>query len=74
MSPKAGIGRCPHCGHLLDGEVRYSKQHTTLNGCSCPDWFYRGMRSGRPCKHMKLLMLNLEAKREEAAATDSEAF
>lgn len=28
---------------------------STPPACSCPDWQYRGSRTGRPCKHIRRL-------------------
>ena len=29
------------------------RHYTTMDGCSCPDWQYRGRE--RPCKHVRRL-------------------
>lgn len=41
--------------NVVSGEV----YETTARSCSCPDWTYRGSRTGIPCKHQLLIRQGL---------------
>ena len=43
---------------LILKDVEPSKHFTTLKGCSCPDWRFRGHI--RACKHVRALREALE--------------
>ena len=53
-----------------------AKYFTTVDGCSCPDFQYRRMRTGQDCKHQKSLRQALKliaantARWAEREATD----
>ena len=37
-----------------------ARYYTSTEGCSCPDYVYRRMRTGQECKHQKALRQALE--------------
>ena len=37
-----------------------ARYYTSVEGCSCPDYVHRKMKTGRQCKHQKALRQALE--------------
>ncbi len=62
----------------LDGRVRLTRSKdgkayylTTTKDCSCPA---RAFNPGKPCKHMRALLLSLEEREDDLLPERSQAF